>query len=97
MYVVHPHPRATPTNSSVLFITFFNQLHAQSLKNPTPHRTGDLRTSRQILLPRVGLSTQLSIVSFNDLHLTLQVSHSMCKALTTLDHTDPMLIKVGCH
>ena len=44
IYVVQPPLEATSTNSSSLLLSSANQLHAQSLKNPTLHRTGDLRT-----------------------------------------------------
>jgi hypothetical protein len=54
---------------------------------PTPHRTGDLRAPRQILLPELGHNTKPSYTvctqaSYNHLHLALQVlTHSMHKAL----------------
>jgi hypothetical protein len=50
--MVHPPPGAMSTKSYSLLLSYVNQLHAQSPQNPTPHRTGDLRAPRQILLPR---------------------------------------------
>jgi hypothetical protein len=50
IYVVHPHPWATSTNSSSL-LTSVNLVTAQSYQNPTLHRIGDLRAPLQILPP----------------------------------------------
>ena len=63
----------------------------------TLHRTGDLHIPHQILLPKLGHSikpsyTVFTPASYNHLHLALQVlTHSMHKAISTLDHTDPNL------
>jgi hypothetical protein len=85
--VVHPSPGATSTNSSSL-LSSISHLHEQSHTNPTPHRTGDLCTPRQILLPRVRLQHKsFYSISYSHLHLALQVSHSMHRAYTTITCT----------
>jgi hypothetical protein len=52
------------------FIIFFQSSHMHRATKPTSHRTGDLCTPHQILLPRAWYITE---PSYNHLHLDLQV------------------------
>jgi hypothetical protein len=90
VYVVHPHPGATSTKSSSSLLALVNLITTQS-STCTPHRTGDLRAPRQILLPRVDLAQSLlTIRALN----TYNTCTQLCKPLTimhrafTFDHTD---------
>ena len=80
IYVVHPHPGATSTNSSSL-LSSVNQLQAQSLKTLTPHRIQDPHNS---LDPSsLCYNTKPSTISHRDFHFALQVLHKMQKCLIT--------------
>jgi hypothetical protein len=79
--MVHPHPRVTSTHSCSLLASI-SHLHAQSHKNPTPHRTGDLRISLDP--PSLRYIINPFTLSYNDLHLAIQVLDSMHEALQFL-------------
>jgi hypothetical protein len=71
------------------FISFNQSLACTDPKTLTPHKTRDLLSSLDP--PSLRYSTKPSTISYIDLHLALQVSHSMHKALHFLITQIPLL------
>jgi hypothetical protein len=74
--MVHPHPGATPTNSSSLFLSV-NIIHAQS-HDILFHRGQEICVhSSRSSFPELQHKAS-SLVSYNHLHLSLQVINIAC-------------------
>jgi hypothetical protein len=71
--MVHPSVGLRPPTLLLLYCLLSIFLHAQSLK-PTPHRTGDLCTHlARSSFPELGSQHKAYSLSYNHLHLALQV------------------------
>jgi hypothetical protein len=84
IYVVHPHPGATSTNSSLL--SSANQLQAQSLRNP--YSTQDRRSAQLARSFFLALQHKAFYIFTQGLALSSASLYIMHK---TFDHTDPIL------
>jgi hypothetical protein len=85
IYVVHPHPGATSTNSSSL-LSSANRLQAQSLRNPyfaQDRRSAQLARSFFLAFQHKAFYTFTQGLALS--------SASLYRMHKTLDHTDPSL------
>jgi hypothetical protein len=64
----------------IFFIIFCQSPYMHRASKPTPHRTGDLRAPRQILLPRVRSQHKASLQSLALSSASSQ--HTVCTKLT---------------
>jgi hypothetical protein len=74
IYVVHPPPPRGYIHQLFFFISVLNHLQHRATKNPSSHRTKDLRSSLDPSSLRY--STKPSITSHSNLHLALQALYS---------------------
>jgi hypothetical protein len=85
IYVVHPHPRATSTNSSSI-LSSSNQLQEQSRKNP--YFVQDRRSVQPARSFFLSFQHKVFYIFTRGLALS---STSLYKMHKTLDHTNPFL------